>query len=88
MDKRNRSSTGRTGFAHYFGRFLVLTQAQENRLTQLSVAGPFGELHLANKNRINPFASTHHRRRDALDPLSALLRGQVGKRTIITLLGS
>src|SRR6266446_10609593 len=51
------SSTRRSGFAHYFGWFLVLPQAQENRLTQLPVAGPFGELHLANKNRINPFAS-------------------------------
>src|SRR5205814_359007 len=61
-------------------------QAYENRLTQLPISCPFGELYLANKNRINPLASAHHRGRDALDPSRGKLGGQVSKWTIITLL--
>src|ERR1043166_3374676 len=68
---RRQVESLRRRFAHHFLRLLVLAQAEEDRLPQFRVAGPFGELDLANENRIHPLDLSHHRRRDSLDPLAA-----------------
>ncbi|MGA8657156.1 MAG: hypothetical protein WB586_13505 [Chthoniobacterales bacterium] len=47
---------------------IVGSQSQEDRLTQLFVAGPLGELDLGYQHRLDPHTVFHNRRRDPLAP--------------------
>jgi hypothetical protein len=42
-----------------FGRFLIITHTQEDRMAQAIIPGPFGKFYLANDSWFNPNAPSH-----------------------------
>src|SRR5205814_2491727 len=79
-----RTSPPARTLAHHLPRIFVVPQTKKNRLAQLQIARPLGELQLANQLRVGPGAFAHLAWCDALHPLPILFRRQIGKRTIVT----
>ena len=69
-------------FADYFARFFVIAEAEESGLTEVVVAGPFGEADLADEFWVEPGAVLHLRRGHALAASAGQIFREVGKRAI------
>jgi hypothetical protein len=77
---------GRAGAAPLFSlhlpRILFASQADEPRMPQVTVRGPFHELELRYQYRLNPMAIFHLLCRETLAPATAVSFRQVHKRTL------